>query len=200
MSPPASGSTRSATRPTGCIASAGVPDKKHLAAGGVDKSIRVWAADKEGGKLVHSVFAHEKPVWRLGYADAGATLFSVGEDRIVKSWDAANMTEKKVFDRSARRDPRFRHRARRQATRRRPLRWRRSAARRRHRQDHRPATPAEAGAAQGREARHPPAFRSGKSTTVTVTGTNLDFTTGVTAIAPDVTVKIANSTADTRRR
>ena len=74
------------------------PDKKHLAAAGVDKSVRVWVADKEGGKLVHAVFAHEKPVWRLAYSSDGATLFTAGEDRIIKSWDAAKMMEKKVFN------------------------------------------------------------------------------------------------------
>lgn len=73
------------------------PDKKHLAAGGVDKSIRVWAADKDGGKLVHSVFAHEQAVWRLAYAPDGKSLFSVGEDRVVKRWDAGKMAETKVF-------------------------------------------------------------------------------------------------------
>jgi WD40 repeat protein len=74
------------------------PDGKHLAAGGVDKSIRVWEADAEGGRLVNSVFAHEKAVWRLRYADGGATLFSVGEDRIVKSWDSLRMTERKIYE------------------------------------------------------------------------------------------------------
>jgi WD40 repeat protein len=73
------------------------PDKRHLAAAGVDKSIRVWAADRDGAKLVHAVFAHEKPVWRLGYSRDGQTLFSVGEDRIVKSWTAAKMVEAKVY-------------------------------------------------------------------------------------------------------
>src|SRR5205823_5498284 len=38
------------------------PDGRTLAAGGVDKSIRVWEVSAAGGKLVHSVFAHEGPV------------------------------------------------------------------------------------------------------------------------------------------
>jgi WD40 repeat protein len=73
------------------------PDKTHLAAAGVDKSIRVWKADRDGAKLVHAVFAHEKPVWRIGYSRDGNTLFSAGEDRIVKSWNAAKMVETQVF-------------------------------------------------------------------------------------------------------
>jgi hypothetical protein len=74
------------------------PDRKHLAAAGVDKSVRVWAADAAGGKLVGTAFAHEKPVWRLAYSGDGKMIYSVGEDRVVKSWDAAKLTEVKVFD------------------------------------------------------------------------------------------------------
>jgi hypothetical protein len=74
------------------------PDKKHLAAAGVDRSVRVWAADAEGGKLVGAAFAHEKPVWRLAYSNDGNAIYSVGEDRVVKSWDAAKLTELKVYD------------------------------------------------------------------------------------------------------
>jgi hypothetical protein len=73
-------------------------DKKHLAAAGVDKSVRVWEANADGGKLGSTAFAHEKPVWRLAFADAGKTLYTVGEDRIVKKWDALKLTETKVFD------------------------------------------------------------------------------------------------------
>lgn len=73
------------------------PDKKHLAAAGVDKSIRIWAADRDGGKLVLAAFAHQKPVWRLAYSRDGQALFSVGEDRIIKAWNATKMTETKVY-------------------------------------------------------------------------------------------------------
>ncbi len=75
------------------------PDGRHLAAAGVDKSIRVWQVSAEGGKVVHSVFAHEAPVVRLAYAADGKTLYSLGEDRTVKAWDTANMVERRVFDR-----------------------------------------------------------------------------------------------------
>ncbi len=73
------------------------PDGTHLAAAGVDKSIRVWQVDRTGGKLLHAVFAHEQPVWRLAYTGDGKTLYSAGEDRIIKAWDAAKMVETKVF-------------------------------------------------------------------------------------------------------
>jgi WD40 repeat protein len=73
------------------------PDGKHLAAAGVDRSIRVWEATDTGGKLIHSVFAHEAPIIRLIYSADGKTLYSLGEDRIVKAWDVAKMTERKVY-------------------------------------------------------------------------------------------------------
>lgn len=73
------------------------PNGTHLAAGGVDRSIRVWTANTEAGKLIHSVFAHEKPIWRLAFSKDGKTLYSAAEDRIIKVWDSAKMTEQKLF-------------------------------------------------------------------------------------------------------
>jgi len=75
------------------------PNGRRLAAAGVDKSIRVWETGVEKGKVVQSVFAHEGPVTRLIYAKDGKTLYSVGEDRVVKAWDAARMVERKVYAR-----------------------------------------------------------------------------------------------------
>jgi hypothetical protein len=75
------------------------PDGRHLAAAGVDKSIRIWQVSPEGGRIAHSVFAHEAAVTRLVYAADGKTLYSLGEDKIVKSWDTARMVERKVYDR-----------------------------------------------------------------------------------------------------
>ncbi|MDW8223666.1 MAG: c-type cytochrome domain-containing protein [Gemmatales bacterium] len=69
------------------------PDGRRLAAGGVDRSIRVWEALPEGGRLIHSVFAHEGAVLRLVYSADGKLLISLGEDRVVKIWDAQKMTE-----------------------------------------------------------------------------------------------------------
>ncbi len=43
----------------------GAPTSRNLAAAGVDKSIRVWAANADGESSLNTVIAHEKPVWRL---------------------------------------------------------------------------------------------------------------------------------------
>jgi hypothetical protein len=75
------------------------PDGRFLAAGGVDRSVRVWAVNAAGGRVVHSVFAHEGAVLRLAYAADGQTLYTLSEDRAVKAWDAARMIERRVYDR-----------------------------------------------------------------------------------------------------
>lgn len=73
-------------------------DGRHLAAAGVDKSIRVWEVSKAGGKLVHSVFAHDAPITRLSYSPDGNTVYSLAEDRVLKSWDTSRMAEIRVYD------------------------------------------------------------------------------------------------------
>jgi hypothetical protein len=73
------------------------PDGRRVAAGGVDRSIRVWEALPQGGRLVHSVFAHQGAVLRLVYSPDQKYLVSLGEDRVVKVWDATRMTEVRVL-------------------------------------------------------------------------------------------------------
>jgi len=68
-----------------------------LAAAGVDHSIRIWEATPLGGKVVHSVFAHEGAVRRLAYSADGKSLYSVSEDGGVKAWDAASVVERTVY-------------------------------------------------------------------------------------------------------
>ncbi len=73
------------------------PDGRHLAAAGIDRSIRVWQVSPQGGRVVHSVFAHEAPVIRLAYAADGKTLYSLGENGAAKAWDAGRMVERTVY-------------------------------------------------------------------------------------------------------
>ncbi len=68
-------------------------DGKQLYAAGVDKSIRIWDAGADGGKLVKSQFAHQAGVLKLLGPTAGGTLYSVGEDRVVKGWSAVDLQE-----------------------------------------------------------------------------------------------------------
>src|SRR5207248_307069 len=76
------------------------PDGRHLAAGGVDKSIRIWEVSASGGKIVQSVFVHEAAVTRLIYSGDGKILYSLGEDRFLKAWHTmAPMVERKVYPR-----------------------------------------------------------------------------------------------------
>jgi hypothetical protein len=74
------------------------PDGKYLAAGGVDKSIRLWEATTAGGHIVRSTFAHDAAVTRLVFTPDSKSLFSLSEDRTLKSWDTAQMVERQHFD------------------------------------------------------------------------------------------------------
>src|SRR5262249_50728002 len=73
------------------------PDGRSLAGAGVDRSIRVWEATLSGGRVVHSVFAHDGPISRLIYSSDGKTLYSASEDRSVKSWNAARRGEQRLY-------------------------------------------------------------------------------------------------------
>jgi hypothetical protein len=72
-------------------------DGKHLAAGGVDKSIRVWEVSATDGHLVKAQFAHEAPISKLVYSPDGKTLYSLAEDRTIKSWESATLAETKAY-------------------------------------------------------------------------------------------------------
>ncbi|MCI0742917.1 MAG: hypothetical protein L0Y72_28135 [Gemmataceae bacterium] len=75
------------------------PDGQHLASAGVDKSIRVYRVDAAGGKISQSVFAHEAPVQKILYSQDGKTLYSLGQDGVLKAWDSERMVERRVFER-----------------------------------------------------------------------------------------------------
>ncbi len=86
------------------------PDGKRLVSAGVDKSIRVYEAltpnpspkgrgeFREGARLRQSVFAHEGPVQKVLFSSDSKTLYSVGQDRVIKAWDVEKMIERKVYD------------------------------------------------------------------------------------------------------
>ena len=73
------------------------PDGKTIVAGGVDKSLRTWTANAEGGTLRQAVFAHTGPVTHVQYHPDGLTLYSLGDDAVVKAWDAQKMVERRTF-------------------------------------------------------------------------------------------------------
>ncbi|MSQ93073.1 MAG: hypothetical protein EXR98_00790 [Gemmataceae bacterium] len=84
------------------------PDGRYLVSGGVDKSLRVYEALRpltgtgspwnSGAKLRQSVFAHEGAVQKVVFTSDSKTLYSVGQDRVVKAWDIEKMAERKVYD------------------------------------------------------------------------------------------------------
>src|ERR1051325_5035155 len=74
------------------------PNGKYLVSGGVDKSIRVYEPTRDGAKLRQSVFAHEGPVQKVLFSSDSKTLYSVGQDRVIKAWDVDKMVERKVYD------------------------------------------------------------------------------------------------------
>ena len=82
------------------------PDGRYLAGGGGDKILRVWdpgltgalrQGETSGGVLVGSTFAHEGAILSLVYSHDGATLYTSGEDRRIKAWHAAELTEQFVL-------------------------------------------------------------------------------------------------------
>ncbi len=78
------------------------PGGDRVAAAGVDNRIRVWQVTpeaKEGtNTLLVSKFAHESPILRLTYSADGNTLVSTGEDRLIKIWNSADMSNRQTLE------------------------------------------------------------------------------------------------------
>jgi hypothetical protein len=72
------------------------PTGDQVAAAGVDNRIRIWQVSTDGKEgtnpLLISKFAHETPVLRLVWSADGKTLVSAGEDRLIKVWNAADLS------------------------------------------------------------------------------------------------------------
>lgn len=68
------------------------PDGNRLASAGVDRSIRIYALEEEP-RLLRTTLAHAAPVLRLLWLSDGKTLFSMGEDRLLKRWAAETLAE-----------------------------------------------------------------------------------------------------------
>ncbi|MEI6236153.1 MAG: c-type cytochrome domain-containing protein [Planctomycetota bacterium] len=78
------------------------PNGSHLIAGGGDNRIRLWKIGETAldgsNPLQEAAFAHDGAVLKLAYSPDGKTIYSSGEDRAVKSWNADKVSQKSVFD------------------------------------------------------------------------------------------------------
>jgi WD40 repeat protein len=64
-----------------------------VAAGGLDKTIRIWELGDRSGKLINSLIAHEDAILRLAYSPDGKTLVSAAADKTIKVFKADDLTE-----------------------------------------------------------------------------------------------------------
>jgi len=84
------------------------PDGHTLAGAGADKVIRTWEigdanapleqSGSTAGTLKASTFAHEGAILHIVYSPDGALLYSTGEDKRIKVWEATALTEKMAFE------------------------------------------------------------------------------------------------------
>jgi len=74
-------------------------DGAYLAAGGLDRSIRLYAMKGGKAKLLHSVFAHEGGIQKLLFSRDGSKLYSLGLEGVTKIWKTAGMVEMRLIER-----------------------------------------------------------------------------------------------------
>jgi hypothetical protein len=81
------------------------PGGDRLAAAGVDNRIRLWQVTPDGKEgtntLLVSKFAHELPILRLVYSADGQSLVSTGEDRLIKVWSTADMSNRQTLEKQS---------------------------------------------------------------------------------------------------
>lgn len=67
------------------------PDGKRIASGGVDRIVRVWAADD--GRETLRLNGHQGQIESVRFSSDGKRLASVSDDRTIKIWDAESGKE-----------------------------------------------------------------------------------------------------------
>ena len=68
-----------------------------VAAGGLDKTIRIWSLGEKEGKLLHSLIAHEDAILRLAFSPDGKLLVSTAADKTIKIFKTDDLTEIKTI-------------------------------------------------------------------------------------------------------
>ncbi len=68
-----------------------------VAAGGLDKTIRIWSLGAKSGTLINSLIAHEDTILRLAYSPDGKLLISTAADKTIKIFKADDLTEIKTL-------------------------------------------------------------------------------------------------------
>ncbi len=69
------------------------PDGSRVAAGGLDKTIRVWRLGEKEGKLENSLIAHEDAILKLAWSPDGEYLAPAAADRTAKVFRASDLRE-----------------------------------------------------------------------------------------------------------
>jgi glucose repression regulatory protein TUP1 len=65
------------------------PDGCYVAAGSLDRMVRVW--DTRTGELMEKLEGHKDSVYSVAFAPDGKTLVSGSLDRTLKAWDLSRL-------------------------------------------------------------------------------------------------------------